>query len=144
MENERLMDRDLTTDGVFPGKFLRSYSKGEIIFEEGSAGSHMYVISRGKVNIVRRSNGQIIQMSVLDKGNMFGEMALVDNLPRSATAIAAEDGTGVLEIDHALFVYIVGQQPAFALAVIKTLSLRLRTQMLNYGNGQDHGETHHG
>ncbi len=65
----------------------------------------------------------------MDKGSIFGEMALVDNLPRSATAVAAEDNTIILEIDQSLFVYIVGQQPAFALTLIKTLSLRFRQQI---------------
>jgi CRP-like cAMP-binding protein len=52
----------------------------------------------------------------------------VDDLPRSATVVAAEDDTRLLEIDHALFVYLVGQQPAFALMVLKAMSLRLRSQ----------------
>jgi len=56
-------------------------------------------------------------------------MALVDKLPRSATATAAEDNSQVLEIDHALFVYLVGQQPTFALIIQKALSLRLRAQI---------------
>ncbi|HEY5996864.1 MAG TPA: MBL fold metallo-hydrolase, partial [Candidatus Deferrimicrobiaceae bacterium] len=51
--------------------------------------------------------------------------ALLDHLPRSASAVAAEDAQ-LLEIDHALFVYLVSQQPAFALFVQKALSLRLR------------------
>ena len=53
----------------------------------------------------------------------------MDSLPRSASAIVAEDDTRVLEIDHSLFIYLVGQQPTFALIIQKALSLRLRAQM---------------
>jgi CRP-like cAMP-binding protein len=66
------------------------------------------------------------QLSVLGEGNIFGDIVLVDNLPRSASAVAVEDNTRVLEKDHALFVYLVGQQPAFALIILKALSFRLR------------------
>ena len=50
-------------------------------------------------------------------------------MPRSASAVAAGDDTSVVEIDHAQFAYLVGQQPAFALIILKALSLRLRKQM---------------
>lgn len=113
----------------FSDKFLKSYAKGEVIFTEGSVGQYMYVIHAGSVNILKGNNGSRDIVGKLQKGDIFGEMALVDNLPRSATAVAAEDSTSVLEIDHAHFVYLVGQQPAFALIVLKALSLRLRNQM---------------
>ncbi len=113
----------------FSDKFLKSYAKGEVIFTEGSIGQYMYVIHSGSVNILKGNNGNENRVGQLHKGDIFGEMALVDNLPRSATAVAAEDSTSVLEIDHAHFVYLVGQQPAFALIVLKALSLRLRSQL---------------
>lgn len=113
----------------FSEKFLRTYRESEVIFEEGSIGRHMYVISSGSVQIQKQGNGGVVPLSVLGKGDIFGEMALVDSLPRSATAVAAEDNTTIVEVDHAHFVYLVGQQPAFALFVLKALSLRLRGQM---------------
>ncbi len=113
----------------FSDKFLRSYKKDEVIFAQGSFGQHMYVINSGSVNILKEMNGSLSIVGVLRKGDIFGEMALVDNLPRSAAAVAAEDHTRVIEIDHAHFVYLVGQQPAFALIVLKALSIRLRNQM---------------
>jgi CRP-like cAMP-binding protein len=113
----------------FSLKFLKTYRKGEIIFREGSAGQYMCVIQSGSVNICKRVQEEDIVFATLVTGEIFGEMALVDNLPRSATAVAAENDTSVLEIEHSHFVYLVGQQPAFALVVLKALSLRLRKQM---------------
>jgi len=113
----------------FSVKFLKTYRKGEIIFREGSAGQYMCVIQSGSVNICKRVQEEDIVIATLVTGEIFGEMALVDNLPRSATAVAAENDTSVLEIEHSHFVYLVGQQPAFALVVLKALSQRLRKQM---------------
>jgi len=112
----------------FAEKFLRVFRAGEVVFEEESVGRQMYVVNAGRVNVLRRSNGRQVQVGALGPGDIFGEMALVDDLPRSATVIAAEENTRILEIDHALFIYLVGQQPAFALMVLKAISLRLRTQ----------------
>jgi len=113
----------------FSGKFLKSYGNGDVIFEEGSVGKHMYVVVSGSVRIVKKAGGEVAVVATLGKGELFGEMALVDSLPRSASAIAAGDDTSVVEIDHAQFAYLVGQQPAFALIILKALSLRLRKQM---------------
>ncbi|MBK5276057.1 MAG: MBL fold metallo-hydrolase [Desulfuromonadales bacterium] len=112
----------------FPDKFLKVYQKDEVIFHEGDSGSQMYVINAGQVNIAKSDNGTQKFLKSLGKGEIFGEMALVDNLPRSASVSAAEDNTHLLEIDHALFVYLVGQQPAFALIILKAMSHRLRSQ----------------
>lgn len=112
----------------FAEKFLRVFRAGETVFEEGSVGRQMYVVNAGRVRVLRRSNGRQVQIGTLGPGDIFGEMALVDDLPRSATVVAAEENTRILEIDHALFIYLVGQQPVFALMVLKAISLRLRTQ----------------
>ena len=120
-------------ESVFAEKFLRVFHAGEVVFEEGSAGRQMYVVNAGQVNVLKRSHGLQVQIGVLGPGDIFGEMALVDDLPRSATVVADEEDTRLLEIDHALFIYLVGQQPAFALVVLKAMSLRLRTQYEHHG-----------
>jgi CRP-like cAMP-binding protein len=112
----------------FAARFLRVFRAGEVVFEQGSAGRQMYVVNAGRVNVLRSANGRQVQIGTLGPGDIFGEMALVDDLPRSATVVAAEEDTRILEIDHALFIYLVGQQPTFALMVLKAISLRLRTQ----------------
>jgi len=63
---------------------------------------------------------------VLKPGEHFGEMALIDGSPRSATAIALQDNTRLVVMDKAKFLYLVSQQPEFAVAIMETLSQRIR------------------
>ncbi|MBV9565090.1 MAG: cyclic nucleotide-binding domain-containing protein [Bradyrhizobium sp.] len=114
-------------------KCINEFGVGDVIFEEGSAGRELYVVLDGKVEIAR-VNGSVKTVIVsLGKGEFFGEMAVIDGSSRSATAIAAEPGTRVMRINHARFVYLVSQQPAFALMIMDALSKRLRASNdLNY------------
>jgi CRP-like cAMP-binding protein len=126
----------------FSDKFLKTYGNGDVIFAEGSVGKHMYVVVSGRVDIRMKAGDGEAVVATLGKGDLFGEMALVDSLPRSASAIAVGDDTSVVEIDHAQFAYLVGQQPAFALVILKALSLRLRKQMeINRGHVAQEGES---
>lgn len=124
----------------FSDKFLCGYRKGEVIFEEGSRGEHAYVILSGQVDIVRKTRDGESVLRTLGKGEIFGEMALVDNLPRSASAVSREDDTLLVAINHAYFVYLVGQQPAFALILLKAMSLRLRALMEKDGAAAGKGD----
>ena len=108
-------------------KFRQSYRKSEIIFEEGSTGSEMYLIHSGRVLLsVRHGKTQQEPLLVLNPGDFFGEMALVDDSPRSATASALEDNTQLIVLDRARFLFMVRQQPEFALSLMHTLCQRLR------------------
>jgi uncharacterized protein (TIGR02266 family) len=68
-----------------------TYNAGEVIFEEGSHGAAVYVLSSGKVEISKTIQGKKIVLDKLGPGDMFGEMSYLDPAPRSATAIALED-----------------------------------------------------
>jgi CRP/FNR family cyclic AMP-dependent transcriptional regulator len=108
-------------------KFRQRYRKSEVIFEEGSIGSEMYLIHSGRVLLsVQQNDNQQIPLVVLNPGDFFGEMALVDDSPRSATASAVEDGTELIIMDRARFLFMVRQQPEFALSLMHTLCQRLR------------------
>ena len=68
-------------------KFLTHFKKGHVLFNEGDAGEDMFIIQSGKVAIKKRVNeGGDATLAVLEKGDFFGEMALLERLPRSATA----------------------------------------------------------
>lgn len=108
-------------------RFLRSYQRNEVIFEEGNEGNDMFIIHRGRVRIVKKTTkGEGKALSILGPGEFFGEMALVDNSPRSASAIAEEQGTQLIVLDKPKFTYMVQQLPDFSLAIMRKLSQRLR------------------
>jgi CRP-like cAMP-binding protein len=99
---------------------------GDVIFEEGSTGRELYVVLDGEVEIAKVSGTAKTVIVRLGKGEFFGEMAVIDGSSRSASAIAASPNTRVMRINHARFVYLVSQQPAFALMIMDALSKRLR------------------
>jgi len=108
-------------------KFRQSYRKSEVIFKEGSTGSEMYLIHSGRVLLsVRQNETQEVPLVILNPGDFFGEMALVDDSPRSATASAVEDDTELIVMDRVRFLFMVRQQPEFALSLMHTLCRRLR------------------
>ncbi|MBI5015207.1 MAG: cyclic nucleotide-binding domain-containing protein [Deltaproteobacteria bacterium] len=111
--------------GALVGKFIHEYRKGETICEEGSSGHEMYIIVSGAVRVTTVTPGRENVMSLLGPGEFFGEMALVDGAPRSGTAVAGED-TRLVELDLNRFLYLIQQQPAFALTIMRTLCDRIR------------------
>ena len=108
------------------GRFLRSFDPFQHIFRQGHSADVMYVIQDGRVDISKESPNGAVQLKTLGKGELFGEVALVDQGPRSASAVAGPEGARLLAIDRAHFVYLVSQQPAFALVVLEILASRLR------------------
>jgi CRP/FNR family transcriptional regulator, cyclic AMP receptor protein len=107
-------------------QFIKVYKKSEVIFEENSLGNDMYVIHSGKVKLSTKAPGSELVLGILGSGEFFGEMALVDDAPRSATAIAEEDNTKLVVLDQSRFLYLVSQQPPFALTIMHGLCQRIR------------------
>ena len=98
-----------------------SYAAGEVIFAEGDRGDAMFVVRTGEVTIER--GGRV--METLSGGGVFGEMALIDGSPRSATVRAKTD-CEVAPINEKTFLFLVHETPFFAIAVMRTLADRLR------------------
>ena len=105
-------------------RFIEHFQPGAVIFAEGSQGDAMYVVLSGAVDIVRGNSHSPQHLARLRAGEMFGEMALVGSGLRAATAVAADENTRLVRIDQARFVYLVSQQPAFALSVMRTMAGR--------------------
>jgi len=121
------MAEDKANETAALPKFRQRYRKSEIIFEQGSTGSEMYLIHSGRVLLsVRRNEGEQARLIVLNPGDFFGEMALVDDSPRSTSASAVDDDTELIVVDRARFLFMVRQQPEFALSLMHTLCQRLR------------------
>ena len=107
-------------------KCINEFGIDDVIFEEGSTGRELFVVLDGKVDIAKINGTTKVVIVSLGKGEFFGEMAVIDGSSRSASAIASAPNTRVMRINHARFVYLVSQQPAFALMIMDGLSKRLR------------------
>jgi len=103
----------------------RDFPAGAVIFEEGDPGSRLYVIQSGQVRVVKRTGGRAVTLARLGPGEFFGEMALLDRQPRSATAVV-DEAARVLELDEAAFERLVMDRGEVALRILKRLSRRLR------------------
>lgn len=107
-------------------KFTRVYQKGQVIFEENSLGTEMFVVQSGKVRLTTNQPGSEVDLGIVGPGEFFGEMALVDRSPRTATATADEDDTKLVVLDEERFLYLAGQQLPFAMTIMQGLCRRIR------------------
>jgi hypothetical protein len=106
-----------------------TYQPGEIIFEENQAPHHIYMVVEGAVEVFRRVNDHEHPLAHLGAKECFGEMAILDDQPRSAS-VRAFDLTKVLKIDRESFRELILERPQIAFAIFKILSGRLRHQNL--------------
>ena len=102
------------------------YDPEEVIFTESSYGDEMYLIRSGRVEISRMNEYGKQVLNVIEKGDFFGEMALLGDTPRTATATAIE-ATTLLLLDRKAVVARIKSNPAFALNLLAGLSKRLTT-----------------
>jgi CRP/FNR family cyclic AMP-dependent transcriptional regulator len=98
-----------------------SFPAGTVIFAEGQKRDSMYVVQSGQVEL--KVAGRTVEILGVD--GFFGEMALIDQAARSATAIAKTD-CSVIPINEKSFLFMVEETPFFALTVMRTLTGRLR------------------
>ncbi len=104
------------------GAPIRNYKAGEVIFREGDPALEMFLIKTGTVEI-RLGN---LLLDTLGDLSIFGEMALIDHGPRSATAVAVTDAA-IVPVAEKQFLLMVSRTPYFALNVMRVLVQRLRT-----------------
>ena len=95
--------------------------KGDVIFREGDAADCFYVVRDGTIDITLGNR----VLKPLQHGEIFGEMSLIDGMPRSASALAQTKAT-VIPINEEQFLFLVGKLPYFALNVMRVLAERLR------------------
>jgi CRP/FNR family cyclic AMP-dependent transcriptional regulator len=105
---------------------VRFFENGEVIFRENEPGSEMFLIIQGTVEIRKTTSSTSSKTLIsLSKGDMFGEMAIIDKKPRSATAVAVEP-TKLLGINERLYESMIGSNPDFARKMNRVLSERIR------------------
>jgi len=112
---------------------VRTYNKGDVIFAENSQGSEMYILRSGQVKLTVGGKEGEAEVGVLEEpGDFFGEMALVDASPRSATAVAEADHTQLEVLDQTALMGTLKESPQFALDLMRELSRRVRMGNILY------------
>ena len=113
----------MTTDNLLE-RFARDYDAGTVLFREGDPGDFMYVVHAGEVEIRRNVGDHERVLAVLPAGEFFGEMALINQRPRSATAVVRVPSR-LLVIEPRTFEAMIRGKTEIAVRLIKTLAARL-------------------
>jgi hypothetical protein len=101
------------------------FAAGDYVFREGDLGTEMFILHEGKVEILKEMQGEERQLAVLEKGDFFGEMAILEDLPRTASARALGE-CKLLQINGATFDQMLRGNPEIAVRMMRKLSRRLR------------------
>ncbi len=111
-----------------------NYFTGDTVFEINHYGDHMYILQTGKVGISIDNNPKsVTYIATLGPGDCFGEMNLLDDQARSATAVVLED-SHILSLQKSRLHGLIIQYPELSLGILKGLSLRLRTANILVNN----------
>ena len=106
-------------------KYLKHFPKGSVLFAEGDEGEDMYIVRAGLVAIKKRVPHGEITVAMLEKGDFFGEMALLERIPRTAGAEVVEDAD-LIVIGSEVFGDMVKSNPEIAVRMLRKYSMRLR------------------
>jgi CRP-like cAMP-binding protein len=115
----------MVTEDEIINQYGKKYATGDYVFKEGDIGEVMFIIHRGKVNITKRTDDGEKILVTLSTGDFFGEMAIIDKAPRSASAIAAEE-TVLIVLDEVLFEQQMQRNAKIVKKILKNMSARLR------------------
>jgi CRP/FNR family cyclic AMP-dependent transcriptional regulator len=100
---------------------VRDFKAGDVIFRQGDPAQELFIIQSGEIEI--RLGNRVLE--TLPQYSIFGEMALIDSAPRSATAIAASDAK-LVPVNEKQFLFLISNTPYFALNVMRVMARRLR------------------
>ena len=106
-------------------KFVVSHPMGEIIFSDGEIGNEMFIIQSGTVEILKQIGGESRVLATLEKGDFFGEMSVLEDAPRIASARAKSD-VELVRINGATFDSMIKANTEIAVRMMRKLSRRLR------------------
>jgi CRP-like cAMP-binding protein len=121
-------------------QYLVPAQAGEFVFREGEPGKEMFIIQKGKVEILKKFRKADRRVSLLEEGDFFGEMAILEDLPRTVSARAKTDCV-LLRIDDATFDQMVRRNPEIPVRMLRKLARRLReTNALLFGEGSEEAE----
>lgn len=114
-----------STSNRSPEELTLEIASGDHVFREGDLGTEMFLIQEGEVEIYTGSGDDVKSLATLERGDFFGEMALLEERPRSASARAAADSR-LLRINGSTFNQMLQSNPEIAVRMMRKLSRRLR------------------
>ena len=122
-------------------RYVVSHPMGDIIFSEGDIGTEMYIIQSGTVELLKSIGGETRTLATLEKGDFFGEMSVLEDAPRTASARAKTD-VEVVRINGPMFDTMLKSNAEIAVRMMRKLSHRLRevTEMLEQALGRQVAE----
>ena len=118
-------------------KYGREFEGGDVIFCEYEPGNNFYLIREGRVKLVKVVDEREKILDIISDGDVFGEMAILEEAPRSATALAYKSKVKVLEFNKANFEVLLMSHPMMVIKLLKTFSKRIfeakrRLETLNF------------
>jgi len=106
--------------------YINTYARGEVVFQEGEKGDSLYIVLKGQVKVcLYDEDGREYILAAIGKDGFFGELALIDELPRSANVITLENSE-LLIIRRHEFTRLLMENPTITIAIVRVLSRRLR------------------
>ncbi len=115
----------INNEAKFSHEMIESFKDGELIFEEGDIGRDLYIVQSGEIKIVKTVNNEKLELARFYKGDFFGDMALLQSIPRYASAYAVGD-TRLLILKPGGFLLKIRRDPTFAFEMLQQLSLRIK------------------
>ena len=127
-----------TTSSKGKPSYSITFEESQYIFEEGDLGMEMYIVQEGQVEVLKKFKGEDRPLAELGQGDFFGEMSILEDLPRTASARAKTECT-LLEINGSTFDQMLRKNPEIAVRMLRKLSRRLRDtdQLLREALGSD-------
>jgi CRP/FNR family cyclic AMP-dependent transcriptional regulator len=117
----------------------REYQKGDRIIQEGDLGGEMFIIKSGSVDVIKKDGKKEFVLATLERGDFFGEMAILENVPRTATVIARET-THLIILNIGSFLIKIKKDPSFAFNMMQKMSNRIRILNEKLFNKEDRSE----
>jgi CRP-like cAMP-binding protein len=121
---------------IVQGTTEQTFAAGDVVCCEGEAGDRLFLLLAGTMRVYVERGGRIITYGILQAGECFGEMALIEDAPRSAN-VRAETPSCCLSLSKQDFMALISRYPHLAMGIMKSLSQRLRrtnTRIQDYDN----------
>ena len=122
--------------------YRRHYKKNEIIFNEGDPGAALYILQEGEVNVFINYKNNPILLTTLSEGMFFGEIALFNEIARSATVIASED-CDIIALAKSDFILFSQKKPSIGLKIVMRLGDILSTRLIHSNKQIEHLKSEH-